>query len=85
MTDLGHPDMIASTFTAVMAPAGTPKEIVAKMNAGMAAVVGEETVRRRIEAIGAEVRMMSPQQSTDFLVRESAIWVPMVRDIAAQQ
>ena len=85
MVELGHPDMIASTLTAVMAPAGTPKEIVAKMNAGMSEVVGEATVRQHIEAIGAEVRMMSPQQSADYLAHEYTVWIPIVRDIAVQQ
>lgn len=85
MAELGHPDMIASTFTAVMAPAGTPRQIIAKMNADMAEVVGEDTVRRTIEDIGAEIPMMSPQQSADFLTHESEVWIPMVRDIAAHQ
>ena len=85
MAELGHPDMMASTFTALMAPAGTPKEIVAKMNAAVSEVAGDDGVRRRIEGIGAEVLIMSAERSAEFMARESSVWIPVVREIAAHQ
>jgi tripartite-type tricarboxylate transporter receptor subunit TctC len=85
MPELGHPDMLASTFTAMMAPRGTSAEIVATMNAAVAQAVGDPTVRARIEAVGAEVVVTSTEQAEAYLAHESAVWTPIVRDIAARQ
>jgi tripartite-type tricarboxylate transporter receptor subunit TctC len=85
MAELGHPQFIASTFTAMMAPSGTPRDIVAKLNAALSEVAVDPLVRERIETLGSELRVMSPEQSTDFLTKESSIWTPIVREVAAQQ
>jgi tripartite-type tricarboxylate transporter receptor subunit TctC len=85
MAELGHPEFVASTFTAMMAPAGTPKTIVAKLNAALAEIGTDPSLRKRIEALGSEVRVMSPEKSADFLAKESSIWTPLVREVAAQQ
>lgn len=82
MAELGYPKLIASTFTAMMAPAGTPKPIVAKLNASLAEAVREPAVRQRIEALGSEINVMSPEKSTAFLAEESAKWTPIVRELA---
>jgi tripartite-type tricarboxylate transporter receptor subunit TctC len=85
MAELGHPKIIASTFTALMAPAGTPKPIIAKLNASLAEVLREPAVRERLEALGSKIEMMSPQKSAAYLANESATWTPIVRELAAKQ
>lgn len=85
MAELGYPKLVASTFTAMMAPAGTPKTIVTKLNAGLAEAVREPNVRQRIEALGSEINVMSPEKSAAFLAEESAKWTPIVRELAAHQ
>jgi len=85
MVELGHPQLIASTFTAMMAPAGTPKDIIAKLNAALVDAGTNPTVRQHIEALGSELRIMSPEKSADFLAKESSVWTPIVREVAAQQ
>jgi tripartite-type tricarboxylate transporter receptor subunit TctC len=85
MTELGYPKFVASTFTVVMAPAKTPKAIVDKLNASLAEVVRDPAVRERIEALGAEINVLSPEKSTAFLAEESAKWTPVVRELAPRQ
>ena len=82
MPELGYPKIIASTFTAMMAPAGTPKAIVAKLNASLAEAVREPAVRQRIEALGSEIDVKSPEKSAAFLAEEAAKWTPIVRELA---
>ena len=85
MVELGHPELTASTFTAIMAPLATPKAIVAKLNASLAEVLGVPAIRERVEALGSQIEMMSPEKSAAFLANESATWTPIVREVAAQQ
>lgn len=85
MAELGHPKIMASTFTALVAPAGTPKPIIAKLNASLAEAVREPSVRERLEALGSKIEMMSPEKSAEFLANESATWTPIVRELAAKQ
>lgn len=83
--ELGYPKLVAYTFTAMMAPKGTPKNIVAKLNGALAAVAAEPSVRQRIEQLGAEIRVMTPDKSAAFLAQEAATWTPIVRDLAKHQ
>lgn len=85
MAELGYPKLIASTFTALMAPARTPQVVVAKLNHTLAEVVREPTVRQRIEALGSEINVMSPKRSAAFLADESAKWTPIVQELAAHK
>jgi len=84
MPELGYPDMLASTFTAMMAPRGTPEEIVATMNAAVVQAVRDHAVAERIEAAGAEIVVMSTREAEAYLAHEAAVWTPIVRDIAAR-
>jgi tripartite-type tricarboxylate transporter receptor subunit TctC len=85
MAELGYPKLIASTFTALMAPVGAPKQIIAKLSGGLAEVVRKPAVRQHIEAIGSHIEVMSPQESATFLGAESATWTPIVRELATKQ
>ena len=83
LTELGYPALIGYTFTAVMAPKGTPKEIVNKMHASLEAVLKSDKVHQAIEKLGADVDTMAPDKFTAFLKRESATWTPIVSRLNA--
>lgn len=81
LIELGYPNLVGYTFTAVMAPIGTPKNIVAKLHASLVTVLKDEKVRRNIEQLGAEVGTMPPDDFKAFLERESATWTPIVQQL----
>jgi tripartite-type tricarboxylate transporter receptor subunit TctC len=62
-----------------MAPAGTPKDIVAKVYANLDAIMKDPEVAEKIQKLGAEVGTMSPDLFAKFLERESTTWIPIVR------
>jgi tripartite-type tricarboxylate transporter receptor subunit TctC len=45
----------------MLAPAGTPKEIVARLNAEVVKAIGDVEVRRKLEELGFAVRGSSPE------------------------
>jgi len=66
----------AAAFVGVVAPAGTPAEIMAPLAAAMAATVADAGVRRRLEEMGSEMASAeeaTPAGFTAFLARET-VW-----------
>jgi tripartite-type tricarboxylate transporter receptor subunit TctC len=74
----GLPDFVALTFTGLMAPAGTPPAIVAKLNAATNQVLAMPDVRVAIERLGAEIRPGSPDDFAAFLAKEKQKWDEVV-------
>lgn len=79
LVELGYKDLIGNTFTAIMAPAGTPKDVVAKLHAALVEAAKDPKFREDIQRLGAEATIMTPEDTKAFLQRESATWTPIVR------
>jgi tripartite-type tricarboxylate transporter receptor subunit TctC len=75
----GLPDFVALTFTGIMAPAGTPPAIVARLNAAINEALAAPEVRTALERIGAEIRPGSPADFAAFLAKEGRKWDEVVR------
>jgi tripartite-type tricarboxylate transporter receptor subunit TctC len=68
----------ASTFIGVLAPANTPKAVVAKLNAAMRKVMDTAVVREKFLGLGAEPGSSSPEEFARLIADELAKW----RDVA---
>jgi tripartite-type tricarboxylate transporter receptor subunit TctC len=69
------------SWNGILAPAGTPPDIVNKLNADLKAVLTQPDVRERLEGLGFDVTgTSSPAQFADFLKREIAKWAKWVKD-----
>jgi tripartite-type tricarboxylate transporter receptor subunit TctC len=77
--ELGYKDVIGQTFTALMAPAGTPEPIIAKLSAAMTDILRDKEVIAKFDAIGAEAVAMTPAELHKYLASEDATWMPIVR------
>ncbi len=71
--------MEAATFTAIVAPAGTPKEVVARLHEVMTKVLVEKTVVERFDGIGAEARATAPDALTTYFRNEYNKWTPVIQ------
>ncbi len=77
--ELGYQDVVGQTFTALMAPAGTPAPIIAKLNAALTEILREKDVIEKFDLLGAEAVAMSPEETRKYLSSEDATWMPIVR------
>src|SRR3989442_3925894 len=64
LRELGHPDFVATTWFSLSAPAGVPKDIVARVNAEVIRAMDRPQVRKQIEQDAIETRAMTPDQVT---------------------
>ena len=64
----------------VMAPGGTPKDIVAKLNADINKAMREPDVRARLEQVGTQLRETRPEEFEAFMKAEIAKYAKLVKD-----
>jgi tripartite-type tricarboxylate transporter receptor subunit TctC len=77
--EAGLKGMDAATFTGVLAPAGTPKEILARMSGALSKALQDKGVIEKFDAMGAEARGMTPEEFQAYLQREYDKWAPVIR------
>jgi tripartite-type tricarboxylate transporter receptor subunit TctC len=64
----------SSGWLALLAPHGTPKPIVDKLNSVLVTAISDATVRKRFVELGAEPIASSPEELEKFIVSEDAKW-----------
>ena len=73
------------TWNAILAPAGTPKRIVERLNAAINKSLAEEAVFARLQEAGIDPTPGSTvEQTAEFLKAELAKWAPIVKASGAQ-
>jgi tripartite-type tricarboxylate transporter receptor subunit TctC len=73
------PGYAAASWYAMWAPAGTPKEIVAKLNQSLARILKKPEVQERLRADGMEVAHNTPEEFSRFIARDIAKWTKVVK------
>jgi tripartite-type tricarboxylate transporter receptor subunit TctC len=79
MIESGFPDFVASSWTSVMAPAGTPRDIVAKLNAAINAGLASPAMQARFKQLAAEARPGTPEDLATFVAGEIPKWQTMAK------
>jgi tripartite-type tricarboxylate transporter receptor subunit TctC len=79
MIESGFPDFIASSWTSIMAPAGTPREIVGKLNAEISAGLNSPAMQARLKQLGAHALAGTPEELAAFIASEIAKWQAMAK------
>jgi len=74
LAEAGVPDMAISLWTGLVAPAGTPAEIVALLNKAIVETVALPEVRMALEKIAVAPRSTTPEQYRDLIARDAARW-----------
>ncbi len=78
------PGFETGSFQGVVAPAGTPREIVARLNAEFAKAVNMPDSKERLAKQGTEVRTGTPEQFGEFIRTEMVRWAKVVKDSGAK-
>jgi tripartite-type tricarboxylate transporter receptor subunit TctC len=66
-------------WNGIFAPAGTPRDIVQRLNTALREVLESTQVKARIYALGSRVAASSPEDFRKFLVQEDARWAATVQ------
>jgi tripartite-type tricarboxylate transporter receptor subunit TctC len=74
MAEAGVPDMEIALWTGLVAPAGTPPEIVTFLQDVIADILDEPATRTAFDALSVDARALSSRDFADVIARDAARW-----------
>ena len=81
VAESGVPGYDVATWESIQAPAGTPADVIAKLNAGVRELVASKDVRQKMINLGFEPEgTKSPAEAAQFVRSEMNKWAKVVRD-----
>jgi tripartite-type tricarboxylate transporter receptor subunit TctC len=80
LQEAGVPGYEASVWLALLAPAGTPREIVNKLNAEITKLMATPDTRKALYDAGVEVAPSTPEAMSDYMTQELSRWGKVVKD-----
>jgi tripartite-type tricarboxylate transporter receptor subunit TctC len=84
IAESGLPGFQATSWFALYAPAGVPKEMLARINAETIRVMALPDVREKLSALGLEVDAGTPEALASLMQAETAKWAKVVKESGAK-
>ncbi|MDO9403744.1 MAG: tripartite tricarboxylate transporter substrate binding protein [Polaromonas sp.] len=81
IAEAGLPGFGATSWGALLAPAGTPRPVIDRLQKESALILNSPDIKERLGTLGAEVVASTPAQLADLMKREEARYSKMVRDL----
>ena len=74
------PGYASDTWYGILAPAGTPKDVIAKLHAAAVKALNSPALKDRFQKLGAETVGNTPEEFRAMLVREQQTWARVMKD-----
>ena len=84
LTELGYTSMEDYTWVGVFAPAGTPADVVQKLNEAILRIANDAEMKKRLDAVAFDVTAAPLRDTSDYLKSEVAKWARVVRETGAK-
>jgi tripartite-type tricarboxylate transporter receptor subunit TctC len=84
LAEQGFPGFDATAWFGLMAPAGTPAPIVAKLHAETVKILARADVRDKFGVLGMEVIGNTPAQFADVIKAETPVWAKIIKQSGAK-
>jgi tripartite-type tricarboxylate transporter receptor subunit TctC len=84
MAELGYKDFEVISWSALYAPAGTPRPIVMQIQAAVSKILGTPEVLQPLRSLGIEAAPGTPEQLADFQAAETVKWAKVIKDANIQ-
>jgi len=78
--ELGMPTLSITSWTGLMVPSATPKELIARINAEVASVLKQPDTAEKVRAQGFDIVANSPEAAQSFMAAEVGRWGKLVRE-----
>ena len=81
VAEAGVPGYEAIEWQGLMVPAGTPRDVVVRLNQAFAKITAMADVKERVSALGSDLVTGTPEEFDQFVKRELAVWSKVVREV----
>lgn len=78
--EAGLPGLVAINWYAILAPTGTPRAIIDRLNAESVKAMSAPDMRERFAAMGGDIATGTPEQTGEFLRAENERWGKVIRE-----
>jgi len=80
VAESGMPGFEATAWIGMVMPAGTPRDIVAKLNGEIAAILNRPEIKARFNNDGSEIIASSPEAFGAHINSELQKWAKVIKD-----
>jgi tripartite-type tricarboxylate transporter receptor subunit TctC len=84
MDEAGIKGFNMDAWAGLVAPAGTPPEVVNKLNAALRPIIDSADVQKKFKNVGFEGFSSTPQELGEFIKVQLAEWQKMIKDAGIQ-
>ena len=78
MTEQGVPDFVSGTWSMIIAPAGTPKEIVDRISLEAKKALSDPALKKKLEDQGIVAMGSTPDEARAFVTEQIALWKKVI-------
>jgi tripartite-type tricarboxylate transporter receptor subunit TctC len=75
----GFPDIVGESYTGIVAPAGTPAPIIAKLNEAIRLAVADPEVAKKLLEAGTPAQGSTPEEFGTRMKKDQEIWGKIVK------
>jgi tripartite-type tricarboxylate transporter receptor subunit TctC len=80
VAEAGVPGYDVSSWYGIYVPAQTPRDIVAKINSDIAAMLSDPTIEEKFKVLGVLPQGSTPQALAAMNVADAALWGPIIKE-----
>jgi tripartite-type tricarboxylate transporter receptor subunit TctC len=84
LIELGYADLLATSWIGILAPAGTPKNIIDRYNREIVKIVTSQEIKEKLQAMEFEVVATSPEQFSSWIRSEIPRWGKVIKATGAK-
>ena len=79
MIEAGLPGFDASLYYGLVAPAGTPRPVIDRLNEALRAALASDEVKKQLALDGTEITPGTPEDYADFIDKDERKWSELVK------
>jgi tripartite-type tricarboxylate transporter receptor subunit TctC len=84
VAELAIPGFEAVAWHALVAPAKTPKDVVARLHSAMTATLQDEAVSKQLTSLGLDILLTTPEELAAYIKAEIPKWAKIIRASGAK-
>src|ERR1700722_9801286 len=85
MSEAGLPGFDASLYYGLVAPAGTPRPVIDRLNKELRAALASDDVKKQLGLDGTEITPGTPEDYADFIDKDERKWSELVKSSGVEQ